>query len=82
MVLAMVGYKRPVIQRVVGDLGRLAQYYRSGGDIRGPGKLGLEHRARLDQGLALIVEGDRIAWRIAGGSSQGDLLSISQPFPF
>jgi hypothetical protein len=42
----------------------------------------LEHRARLDQGLALIVEGDRIAWRIAGGSSQGDLLSISQPFPF
>ena len=56
----MVGDKRPVIQRVAGDLGRLAQKDGSGGNIRGPGKLGLEHRARLDQRLALIVEGDRI----------------------
>jgi len=66
MVLAMVGYKRPVIQRVAGDLGRLAQKDGSGGDIRSPGKLGLEYSARLDQGLALIVEGDRIARGIGG----------------
>ena len=52
MVLAMVGDKRPVIQRVAGDLGRLAQKDGSGGNIRGPGKLGLEYRARLDQGQA------------------------------
>jgi hypothetical protein len=52
--------------------------------------LGLEHRTRLDQGLALIVEGDRIGLGIGGGgsrgiggrSSQGDQLSIAQPVPF
>jgi hypothetical protein len=41
MVLAMVGYKRPVIQRVACDLGRLAQFADpacwSGRNIRGPG---------------------------------------------
>lgn len=42
------------------NVSRLAQYHVSCGNIRGPGKLGLDHRARLDQGLNLIVEGDRI----------------------
>ena len=55
MVLAMVGDKGPVIQRVAGDLGRLAQKDGTRGNIRGPGKLGLEHRACLDQGPQVIV---------------------------
>ena len=82
MVLAMVEYKRPIIQGIAGDLGRLAQYNGSCGNIRGPGQLGLEHRTCLDQRLALIVEGDRITRGIGGRGTQGGQLSITQPVPF
>ena len=78
----MVGDKRPVIQRIACDLGRLAQKDGTCGNIRGPGQLGLEHRTRLDKELALIVENDRIAWRISGGGSQGDLCFSTKPVYF
>ncbi len=53
MVLALVGYIRPIVQRVAGDLGGLAQKDCACGNIRSPGQLGLEHRTCLDQGMAV-----------------------------